>query len=224
MKPIKMFGLAMLAALLAMAFVGSSSAMAEYTGLCSEDREKCPEITHVHETSVGKAKLLNSVKTVECDALFLGDVTEGAPAIIKGNFSYSNCNSGCSVTEVSEYSTLKILRESHETASLVGEGEMHVTCSGINCYYNGEGLKGTGTGALLSTQENGEVSISEQTAHKTKGLLCPSTAKLDITTTPSIKTYIATAGICVSFQGGRYKDSSCTLLGPSFSYRLFFDA
>src|SRR5262245_15304745 len=87
-KPIKMFGLAALLALMVMAFLGASSAMAETTALC--ETEAGPEnpcesmITHVHETSVSKAKLL-STSTVECDVLFLGDVQEeGSPMIING--------------------------------------------------------------------------------------------------------------------------------------------
>src|SRR5262249_4119350 len=110
-KPIKMLGLAALAALLAMAFVGASSAMAESTALCSADIEteeeesagsiknEC-EVTHVHETSVGKGKLLSSSLNVECDVLFLGEVVAtGSPLRIEGNFTYSNCNAGCTATE-----------------------------------------------------------------------------------------------------------------------------
>src|SRR6185436_18150219 len=68
MKPIKMLGLTALAALMAMAFIGASSAMAEDTVLCSTDpATSCTEVTHVHETSVTKAKLLTSFLTVECD-------------------------------------------------------------------------------------------------------------------------------------------------------------
>lgn len=217
MKPIKKFGLAALLALFALVFVGANSAMAEYTGLCSEDNsESCPEVTHVHETSVGKAKLLSSIN-VECSVLFLGDVTTGAPAVVEGNFIYTNCNSGCSVEEVSENYAVEVLRTSHETASVTEEGEVHVTCSGINCYYNGEGLEGTEKGSLLSSQSNGEVSISEQVAKKTKGLLCPATAKLDITTTPLEPTYVASVG-CELYAGGLYKNPGCSQLGPPYWY------
>jgi len=189
MKPIKMLGLAALAALLAMAFVGASSAMAEETNLCSNDIDaSCTAITHVHETSVGKAKLLSSIN-VECNVLFLGEATAGAPLTVEGNFTYTNCGS-CTVEEIGGPVVIEVLKESHETGSVIGEGEVHVNCSGLNCYYNGEGLKGTAKGPLLSTQANGEVTLSEQETHKVKGLFCPSTAKLDITTTPLVATYI----------------------------------
>ena len=92
MKAIKMIGLAALAALTAMAFVGASSAMAESTTLCSADGSGCG-ITHVHETSVGKAKLLTSFGTTECNVLFLGDARAAlaSPLVIDGTFTYTNC-------------------------------------------------------------------------------------------------------------------------------------
>ena len=198
MKPIKMFGLVALAALMAMAFISASSAMAEDTVLCSNDAEMqhqnpCVAVKHVHETTLAgtKAKLLTSIVNVECDVLFLGDTTteEGAPLVIKGNFTYTNCGS-CTVEEVSKGVEIEVLREGHETSKVVGEGEVHVNCSGLNCTYNGEGLVGTGKGPLLSSETNGSVVITEQTTKKVSGLFCPSTGKLDITTTPLVKTYI----------------------------------
>jgi hypothetical protein len=111
--------------------------------------------------------------------------------VISGAFSYSNCNNSCVVTEENSPAEILILKEGHETAKVTGEGLVHVNCSGfINCRYNGVGLKGTGKGPLLSTQANGEVSLSEQTTNKESGSLCPSTAKLDITTTPLAALYI----------------------------------
>ena len=59
------------------------------------------EITHVHEVSVGKAKLLSWFLTVECDVEFEGDsLGEAGPLVIHGNFTYTNCGS-CTVTETS---------------------------------------------------------------------------------------------------------------------------
>src|SRR5436190_2230106 len=102
-----MLGLVALAALMAMAFVGASSAMAENTTLCSNDSEEsCTEITHVHETTLAgeanQATLLSSVINVKCDVLFLGDTLgPGEPLLIHGHFTYSNCNNSCVVTEES---------------------------------------------------------------------------------------------------------------------------
>jgi hypothetical protein len=232
-KSIKMFGLAALVALMAMAFVGASSAMAESTGLCGHDGTPCEAIHHVHETSVGKATLLSSAINVECNVLFLGDVTTaGSPLKISGNFTYSSCNSGCVVTEESAHSTIEVLKEGHETAKVTGEGLVHVNCSGfIDCSYNGTGLTGTAKGPLLSTQTNGEVSLQGQkTTKETGGFLCPKEAKLDIVTTSLWPTYLRSGvlGYCVETEHstGLYTNSTCTTLGSpeghSYKYALIF--
>src|SRR6185436_7733069 len=171
------------------------------TTLCDTDAEVCPGghiVTHVHEISVSKAKLLASVKTtapftVECDTLFLGDTVAetSKPLIIEGKFTYTNCGD-CTVTEENGPAEIKVLKESHETASVVGEGLVHVECEeALDCSYIGVGLKATAKGSLLSTQKNGEVSMAQQSTNKEAGgFLCPSTSKLDITTTPLSATYI----------------------------------
>jgi hypothetical protein len=213
MKPIKMLGLAALTALLAMAFVGASSATADPTALCKADESPCEaanEITHVHETTLsgGKATLLNSISNVLCDTLFLGDVNSTAVVegvLLEGKFTYTNCvdekPNGCTATEENGPAEIVVLKEGHETASIEGEGEVKVVCTGISCKYNGEGLIGTGKGPLLAVTEktNGEVSISEQTTNKVSGLLCPATAKLDITTTPLEATYISAARAALDY-------------------------
>ena len=221
MKPIKIFGLAALAALLAMAFVGASSAMAEETTLCEADTSPCPSseiVNHVHETSVGKAKLLSTFLTVECNVLFLGDTTEATnkPLEIVGNFTYTNCGS-CTVTETSESATIEVLKTSHETAEVTGEGEVFVDCGGssLECEYDGENLKGTGKGPLLSAQspDNGEVSLQGQEVHKTGGgFFCPATSKLDIVTTPLSATSIVEGKNmdCVTRSGGLYSGDAGT--------------
>jgi hypothetical protein len=213
-KAIKIIGLAALTALLAMAFVGASSAMAEPTALCKADQNPCEEknvVSHVHETSVGKAKLLSSVGTTECNVLFLGDAASamaaGAGLGVVGGFTYTNCELGgsaCTAKEENGPAEIQVLRTGHETATVTGEGLVHLVCSGfIDCSYNGTGLSGTAKGPLLSTQKNGEVSLSEQTTNKeTGGFLCPKTAKLDITTTPLEATYVSTPAFdyCVEFE------------------------
>jgi hypothetical protein len=197
MKPIKMLGLAALAVSIAMTIAGAPSAMAKPVGLCGADFEKeeaseeeCKPIVHVHETSVGKAVLLSSIK-VECDVLFLGDeVEESETSELEGKFTYTNCGS-CEVSEKNGPSIVKLLYTEHETAEVADEVLVSVVCSGfINCAFNTEGLKGTAKGALLSTQKNGEVSIQGQTINNEGGFLCPKTTKLDITTTPLVSTFV----------------------------------
>jgi hypothetical protein len=237
MRAIKMIGLAALAALLAMAFVGATSAMAESTALCKVDESPCSKTNvkkEINEVSVGKAKLLTSLGTTECVVLFNGMVLlEGNPLIIYGVFTYHECElakTPCKAEEENGPAELKVLKEGHETAKVTGEALVHLVCgSSIDCSYNGTGLVGTAKGPLLSAQtpDNGEVTLSEQsTTKETGGFLCPKTAKLDITTTPSSATYIAAppAMECISVAKGWYlsaingsecgnKDGSLALLG-----------
>jgi len=187
-SPLKMLGLAALAALMGMAVIGASSASAEPTTLCSNDNSTCTSVSHIHETSVGHALLLSSFATVQCEALFLGDAEPGAPLIIEGTFSYT-CLSGCTATEENGPAEIKVLKEGTELAVVTGEGLVHVVC-GLNCRYNGVGLEGHGVGALTAGNGKGEVSIEGATVNKESGFLCPSTSELDITTEPLSTTYI----------------------------------
>jgi len=208
-KSLKMFSVA---ALMVTAFVGATSAMAEETMLCSSDEATCSAantISHVHEESVGKAKLITSIGTTECNALFLGDTAEatgeGAKLTITGTFTYTNCKLGgtsCTATEENGPSEIEVLKTATETTEVTGEGLVRLVCGKtIDCSYTGTGLKGTGKGPLISTQANGEVTISGQsTTKEAGGFLCPKEAKLTITTTPPAATYENSLGFhyCVA--------------------------
>jgi hypothetical protein len=200
-KLIKTLGGATLAVLMTMGSVGTSSAMAEKTMLCGVDGLTCASpITHVHEATLAghPAELLSSLGTIKCDALFLGDTVAGtsAPLKITGSFTYSNCKRGtesCTAKEEGGPSIIQVLKEGAETTKVTGEGEVKLVCGiFISCKYNGEGLKGIDKGPLLSSETNGSVALSEQETHKVSGI-CPSTAKLDITTTPLSATYITSS-------------------------------
>jgi hypothetical protein len=202
-----MFGLVAMAALLAMALVGAGSAMAEKTTLCSSDTcEAGDAVTHVHETTLsGHKSVLLSSLTVECDVLFLGDALSetGNPLIIHGSFTYSNCEGGCTATEENAPTEIKVLKEGEELSKVTsgtgaGAGLVHLVCGGfINCRYTGSGLVGHGLGALTSSETNGSVTLSEQEVAKESGTFCPSTGKLDITTTPLEATYIRGDFLCI---------------------------
>ena len=198
MKAIKIFGLAALAALMAVAFVGASSALATSTQLCKEDSAgACPagkEITSVKEVSVGKGVLLSSLATIECNVEFTSTSVGalGATQTITGHFTYpmAGCEtkSGtlCEVTETSTSATIKVTKTAHELAKVEGTAEVNAHCGAlINCTYDGENLVGHGLGPLLSSSLNGNVNISEQKVHKTGGTLCAKEAKLDLITTPA---------------------------------------
>jgi hypothetical protein len=148
-------------------------------------------------------------------------VTGGAPAIVAGNFTYSNCNNSCVVTEENGPAEIKVLKEGHETSKVTGEGLFHVECGTfIDCLYTGEGLVGTGKGPLLAATEktNGEVKFSNQKLNEEGGsFFCPDTSELTITTTPLEATYIV-GGLhyCVKYEhggNGHYADEHCTERG-----------
>lgn len=210
MKPAKKVSLAALAALMAMAFIGSTSAMAESTQLCKEDTvlltgQLCPEskvINTLHTVTLGgeKAKFLTeTLGTVECEALFLGNSTGlGAPLQLKGNFTYPNgtCKRGtenCTVAEVAGGEAVaNLLKEGHETAKITFSFEIKITCGiWIVCTYDANGLQAIGKGPLLSTGlENGHWVLEEQELHRVRGV-CPEKAFLDLNLHPLEKTYFA---------------------------------
>jgi len=217
-----------LSVIASVAFALPGVAAAEETALCSEDGSKCG-VTHVHDTTLSgaKAKLLTAIFNVECDVLFLGDVVEeGSPLVIQGNLTYTNCGS-CVVEEVErfvgeeeevvEFTEIQVLKTGHETAEVTGEGEVHVSGCGINCYFNGEGLTASAQGPLLSSETNGEVKITEQVITKVKGAFCPNTSKLDIVATPLSATYIGggltatSTSLSTSLKGGGKEGAEITV-------------
>ncbi len=201
MRTIKVLNLAAPAALIAMAF-GASSAMAGDTALCKEDTSPCPSgklITHVHEATLAgnesRASLLTNLATIRCQVLFLGDTESSLsnPLKIKGNFTYSECNLGCVVTEVNGPVLVNVLKTATELAAITGEGEVKIDCTlvGIHCTYNGEGLSGHGLGRLISPENTGSNHFQEQGIKKVTGSACPETAKLDLLTAPLESVYIS---------------------------------
>jgi hypothetical protein len=212
MKPLKMLAAAVLAALAAMSFVGISSAMAESTDLCTAEENPCAEshvVTHLHETSVGKAKLLSSLPTVECNVLFLGDAAGESGSVFNGKFTYSSCNNFCTLAEASGSepgATLSFLRTGTELANVSGGTEVHLNCPFVNCIYSVGIVEGHGLGALTSSSTNGSTVISEQEMESVSGS-CPEKTSLDLTTTPLAKTYLTEAGkemLCVQVNWGWY--------------------
>jgi hypothetical protein len=185
----------------------------ESTALCAADENPCAvehqfsavhetsvQAGSVHEESVGKAKLLTSLGTTECNVLFSGTIstTLANPLVISGEFKYTNCELGgssCTWTEESGPAEIKVLKEAHEEAKVTYEYLVHIVCGkNIDCSYTGAGLVGTGRGPLLASEGNpyGEVSLTgQETTKEAGGFLCPKTAKLDITTTPLTVTYIS---------------------------------
>jgi len=197
-KSIKMLSLAALAAT-TMALAGTSSAMAEPTAVCAaepvveEKIEQCPAVSHLEAVSIKKAKLLTNVMNVECDVSFLGMESSDEPVVFTGNFTYSNCEKSCKVTEEKEAAALEVLWKSHEKADVTGKGLVHVECGeSINCTYTSTALKGAATGALLAANETGEISFEKQKMTKESGFLCPEEATLDLEMELTSPAYLVT--------------------------------
>lgn len=201
MKSVKIYGLAALAALAALMCVGASPAMAESTALCEFDtanfEEVCPEghrVTHVHEATLAEAKadILNTILNIECDVLFLGDTVTPlrAPLLINGEYTYTNCNNGCTVTEENKPSVIKLLKTGQEVGEVTLEFLIHVNCMFMNCRFKAEAMPGAYWGPLFASEENGEISFQE-VLPKESGILCPKESFLDLTTTPLDPVYIA---------------------------------
>lgn len=184
----------MVVAIFAMALLGPPPAMGESTALCKADEEsKCASpFSHIHYVA-DDLEILTSTMDYKCDVLLLASVGElGAPQVVEGEFTYTNCNNGCSREIVNGPAILYFLKTGHESAEVVGEGsEIRSICSGINCIYSLEGLIGYVKGPLLSTANNGEYVYWEQELSKVSGLFCPAIAKLDAEFIPLSPAYIS---------------------------------
>jgi hypothetical protein len=195
-KPVKTLVPLVVVALFAMALLGSSPAMAETTALCEADESPCGSpMSHIHYVAEN-LEILTSAMNYKCDALFLASVSKlGAPQVLEGQFTYTNCNQSCSRDEVNGPTVLDLLKTGHESAELTEDEEnvsgIHSLCSLINCVYSFEGLVGAAKGPLLSANSNGEISWNKQTLLHTSGTLCPKEAYLDATFAPLSKTYIS---------------------------------
>jgi hypothetical protein len=128
-------------------------------------------------------ELLTSAINILCEVLYLGDTLAlGAPLVIHGNFTYSNCHeeggtTTCSAVQTSSSALLEALKSGSETAEVKFSYELLMECAGfIHCVYNGVGLKAAEEGSLGS----GHITIGKQTVNKVSGFLCPKTATLDV--------------------------------------------
>lgn len=195
MKLIRIFSLAALAAITGMAFVGSSSAIATSTQLCTTDTScgsNGASSVHLVSLSFEPMLLLSSLVNVKCTVLFSGtSLGLGAPLELHGNFTYSNCktfsDSSCTVTETSSSSLIGVLNIGVEEAEFVLTGEALVKCgSFIHCIFNRETVGGLWQGALST----GLTGVLEQELPKVGGFLCPKTTKLDLFTEPLNLLYI----------------------------------
>jgi len=203
MRFIKMLGLAALATMIAMAFVGASSAMAapEHPEivLCEKSELVCgvenwhPNPTELHmEGKTAPTKLLSSIGTVECQ-LVLSRITllNKLAKLIEGHLlelKIEQCNLGstkCTVT-VNGLGGLSFTPDEEKLKAIVELIELEgkttnftVKCGFlINCTYGA----GPETKLLAETDEAGHLLLlANATPLKVAGGFCPETAKWDAT-------------------------------------------
>jgi hypothetical protein len=209
-----MFGLAGIAAVAAMAFVGATSAMATSTVLCDEHVEaKCPaghELASVHAVNTAGTVgiLLNSTADVLCLNVLVQAASLGLAAPLQLHpsvFSITGCgttsaHNNCTVT-VENTAELPLplfllLRTALNVGTLsVDGGFTRVKCTiggfiKIDCTYSGNELSFSAAGAG-GTNGNGMLTASNSPASLVKGNgLCPETSSLDGLLEPLVATYI----------------------------------
>lgn len=185
-----MLGLAAIAALASLAFIGASSASAQSTTLCKTSALPCPvgsqfpTGTKIDGLTVGTSLLLTNLVTVHCHGSASGKITSAALANpLLGTLvpSFTKCattgGTACTVTTTS--GTLLLLK----TAPGVGTATIDnvlatVVCGAfINCSYTSAGVKfealslKAGVPALLHANK---VPLKNE-----GGFLCPATSELD---------------------------------------------
>lgn len=188
MRLIKVFGLSIITAIAAMAFVGASSASAENTALCTIDAGICSAgelAKHVHyESTEAIIKTTTPSLTIKCKVSYLGDVLSpwlASPLVIHGNLKYSGCKpAGYEIKEISTSALFLLLKEGTELAKTTAVFQILVNCGEVlHCHFNADGLVFHSLGPL-TTGDNGHITITEQTLNKVLGTLCPVQATLTV--------------------------------------------
>jgi hypothetical protein len=202
-----MFGLAAIAAIASMAFIGASSASAAHTALCSANEALCAEsnlVKHVHMTSTANELLANFVGApvnVTCEFVLALLHVEGAalanPLVLRLlQLIWQDCeaNGGqaCEVSTLS-FGTFLVLRSAEDRQ--LGTAQSHgtnvnVSCGPlINCTYGGLptlDLEGAGH---TEGAGNGKVTAGGIEVEQQSGLLCPPTANWHAEFSPLVPIY-----------------------------------
>jgi len=215
MRLIKVLGLAGLTAVVAMAFVGASSATATgITAACKTKEAICPESQLVHtihlsNTEGSTISILNKIANILCLGVLAKTISlqVGIPQKINTeSFSFTGCGTSaahknCAV-EFKGLPSFTLLKEKPNLGVLTAtKGKLLVQCEGegfsnINCTYdtkdlefNAEGaLHQAGTGHGMVTASNAPLSPEVETEE------CPKEAKLDLLLEPSEHVYIGGIG------------------------------
>ncbi len=215
MRPIKMFGLAVLTALVAMAFVGASSATATgITALCKSNEKTCAEgklvnTFHLFNKEGTVINLLSEVASVLCLGALANTISlhVGIPQKINSEtVTFSGCgttvaHNNCTV-EFKKVPTFTLLKTTENLGTLTAvNGELLFKCSAlgipkIDCTYDTADLKFDVEGALHQTGTGkGMVTAASEPLEASTGPLCPEkTPTLDFLLEPLEHTYVSGVG------------------------------
>jgi len=196
MRLIKMFGLAALAAVAAMAFIGASSASAKFnTALCKTHTSlTCPAgdvwqgTETIHGVNEGVGTLLSDLVNILClTALInikaLGLSKAPTPLSARGEGFFSECgttssHNNCIVT-VEEQPLGSLLKTGLAAGTLTGEtGLVRIKCEDIfgfinmDCKYDATGIEFEGEGLTVTTNET-------PVGHVEGSGLCPEESFID---------------------------------------------
>jgi hypothetical protein len=189
-----MFGLAALAAVAAMAFVGGSSAMANGpSSLCKTHEDPCAagnRATGVHMVAVGDTVLKTNVATVLCLGSLASGNTEngglGSPlGITMTAITWTSCGTTAAHNNCDVLTTKLGLFDALTTSLNLGTAtalgtEVLVECDlaiDLHCVYGGTvtGFKVEGAGHTAGAG-NGMFTATELSVPKTGGFFCPNTS------------------------------------------------
>lgn len=206
----KTFGLAVLAALAAAAFLGAPSAEAELTALCKANEYPCPTASRASSLNMELASgavwslhTTNPTFTVLClTASLKGTALEiGSPQLIDRTAqSYSGCgtttaHNNCTVTAFFEKTTYGLLKTGVNSGELESRGgEFSVKCTvlektKLQCTYKDKGLVFKFEGKS-GTNGHGRVKAAEVKVEKLGGEICPEQSVLTTTLEPSEDVYL----------------------------------
>jgi hypothetical protein len=183
MRLIKMLGLAVIAALAAMALIGAPSASAESTALCKAHESPCAEKnTFPAGTTILLSFLEGILETelgnVECEGAHAQGKTVnklGSPLEIKIESASTEGCGTCSVT-ISTLGTLLLLKTASNLAEVTVHGVLaKASCAGIlNCNYVSELVKLHASGLNAGTPAM--LNVSKLEVKSEGGILCPAKA------------------------------------------------
>ncbi len=218
MRLIKMFSLAALTALVAMAFVGASSATATgTTALCKSEAKTCPESElvstfHLFNKEATVVSLTSELANVLCLGLLADtqSLSAGIPQKINSEtIAFTGCgtsatHNNCTV-EFKTVPKFTLLKTAENLGLLTAtNGELLFKCSvlgitKIDCTFDTAGLEFEVEGALHKSGAagNGMVTAASTPLETGSGTKCPNPEKpatLDFLLEPLVHTYVSGVG------------------------------